>query len=110
MPSVISTLNEIRKGGLKEGLNVFKTKRQQQGVNRILELLEQAGEDPDEIIKALEVEATGKEGTIIDDKKMIIACKKNAVQILELKKEGKKLMQVNEFLKGNKIKIGQILS
>ena len=41
---------------------------------------------------------------------MIIACKKNAVQILELKKEGKKLMPVNEFLKGNKIKIGQNLS
>ena len=35
---------------------------------------------------------------------------KNALQILELKKEGKKLMSVNEFLKGNKIKIGQILS
>ena len=61
------------------------------------------------IIKALEVEATGKVGAIIDDNKMIIACKKNALQILELKKEGKKLMKVNEFLKGNKIKIGQIL-
>ena len=35
---------------------------------------------------------------------------KKAVQILELKKEGKKSMQVNEFLKGNKIKIGQVLS
>ena len=56
IPSVLSTLNQIRKGGLKEGLNVFQTKRQQQGVNRILELLEQAGEDPDEIIKALEAE------------------------------------------------------
>ena len=54
IPSVISTLNQIRKGGFKEGLNVFQTKRQQQGVNRILELLEQAGEDPDAVIKALE--------------------------------------------------------
>ena len=62
------------------------------------------------IIKALEVEATGKVGAIIDDNKMIIACKKNALQILELKKEGKKLMKVNEFLKGNKIIIGQNLS
>ena len=61
------------------------------------------------IIKALEVERTGKVGAVIDDNKMIIACKKNALQILELKKEGKKLMKVNEFLKGNKIKIGQIL-
>ena len=62
------------------------------------------------ITKAIAVEKTDKVGAIIDPNKMIIACKKNALQILELKKEGKKLMQVNEFLKGNKIKIGQILS
>ena len=62
------------------------------------------------VTKAIAVEKTDKVGTIIDPNKMIIACKKNALQILELKKEGKKLMQVNEFLKGNKIKIGQILS
>ena len=62
------------------------------------------------ITKAITVEKTDKVGAIIDTNKMIIACKKNALQILELKKEGKKLMQVNEFLKGNKIKIGQILS
>ena len=62
------------------------------------------------ITKAIVVEKTGKAGAIIDANKMIIACKKKAVQILELKKEGKKLMPINEFLKGNKIKIGQILS
>ena len=62
------------------------------------------------ITKAIEAERTDKAGVIIDANKMIIACKKNAVQILELKKEGKKLMKVNEFLKGNKIIIGQNLS
>ena len=62
------------------------------------------------IIKAMVVEKTDKAGAIIDPNKMIIACKKNALQILELKKEGKKLMQVKEFLKGNKIKVGQILN
>ena len=62
------------------------------------------------ITKAFLVEKTDKAGAIIDANKMVIACKKNALQILELKKEGKKLMSVNEFLKGNKIKIGQILS
>jgi methionyl-tRNA formyltransferase len=61
------------------------------------------------IIKAIEVEEAGKAGTILDDK-MTIACKKNAIQILELKKEGKKLMRVNEFLKGNLVKIGQTLN
>jgi len=58
------------------------------------------------IIKAIEVEKTGEAGTIIDNK-MTIACSKNAVQILELKKEGKKQMLVEEYLRGNKIKIGQ---
>ena len=62
------------------------------------------------IIKAIEIKKKDKAGKIIDTNKMIIACKKNAVQILELKKEGKKLMQVKEFLKGNKINIGQILN
>ena len=58
------------------------------------------------IIKAVEVEKTGEAGTIIDNK-MTIACSKNAVQILELKKEGKKQMLAEEYLRGNKIKIGQ---
>ena len=39
--------------------------------------------------------------------KFTIGCSKNAIQILELKKEGKKKMTTKEFLKGNKIKIGQ---
>ncbi len=62
------------------------------------------------ITKAKKVDQSGKEGTIIDDNKMIIACKKNALEVLELKKEGKKLMSAYEFLKGNKFKVGQILN
>ena len=58
------------------------------------------------IIKAIEIERTGKVGTIIDNN-MTIACSKNSLQILELKKEGKKQMLVEEYLKGNDIKIGQ---
>ena len=58
------------------------------------------------IIKAKEIKKTGEVGTIIDNE-MTIACSKNAVQILELKKGGKKQMLVEEYLRGNKIKIGQ---
>ena len=58
------------------------------------------------IVKAIEVERTGDTGTIIDNK-MTIACSKNAIRILELKKEGKKQMSIDEYLKGNQIKIGQ---
>tara|TARA_B100000575_G_scaffold293454_1_gene304914 strand:- start:319 stop:1239 length:921 start_codon:yes stop_codon:yes gene_type:complete len=61
------------------------------------------------VLKAVEVEKTEKAGTIIDNN-MTIACKKNALQILELKKEGKKLMSIREYLKGNEIKIGQVLN
>ena len=55
------------------------------------------------------MELSGKVGTIIDDK-LIVACKKNALQILELQKEGKKVVTVDDYLRGNQIKIGQILS
>ena len=58
------------------------------------------------IIKAIEVQKSGDVGTILDNK-MTIACAKNAIQILELQKEGKKPMMVNEYLKGNEINIGQ---
>ena len=58
------------------------------------------------IIKATEVEKNGNPGTILDNK-MTIACSKNAIKILELKKEGKKQMSIDEYLKGNQIKIGQ---
>ncbi len=61
------------------------------------------------IIKAIEIEKTGEAGTILDNK-MTIACSKNAIQILELKKEGKKQMLIDEYLKGNEIKIGQKLN
>ena len=58
------------------------------------------------IIKAIEIKKTGEAGTFIDSK-MTIACAKNSIRILELKKEGKKQMLADEYLKGNQIKIGQ---
>ena len=61
------------------------------------------------IIKAIEKDKTGEVGTIIDNK-MTIACSRNAVQILELKKEGKKQMLVDEYLRGNEVKVGQKLN
>tara|TARA_B100001248_G_scaffold64627_1_gene45129 strand:- start:6764 stop:7684 length:921 start_codon:yes stop_codon:yes gene_type:complete len=58
------------------------------------------------ITKAIEIVATGKPGEIIKEN-FTIACSKNAVQILELIKEGKSKVKVDEFLKGNKISIGE---
>ena len=61
------------------------------------------------IIKAKKVINKGKPGTIIDSN-FTIACFKDAIQILELKKEGKQSMKAYEFMKGNHIKIGQQLN
>ena len=61
------------------------------------------------IIKAKKVIYNGKPGTILDDK-FTIACLKDAIQILELKKEGKPSMKAEEFLRGNQIEIGQNLN
>ena len=56
-------------------------------------------------IKAVEVKAQGIPGEIID-KDFIIACSHNAVQILELKKEGKNIISAVDFLRGNKLEVG----
>ena len=61
------------------------------------------------IIKAKETNSSGEPGKIIDDR-LTIACLKNSVQILELKKEGKQKMTAEEFLRGHHIKIGQKLT
>ena len=57
------------------------------------------------INKAVEVEAKGKPGEILNEK-FTIACLENAIQILELQKEGKKSMDISEYLKGNSLEIG----
>ena len=61
------------------------------------------------IIKAKKVIGEGMPGTILNDK-FTIACTKNAIQIIELQKEGKQKIKADDFLKGNKIKIGQSLN
>jgi methionyl-tRNA formyltransferase len=57
------------------------------------------------IIKAQEVNVSGKPGSILNDN-FTIACSKNAIQVLELQKEGKKKITVQEFLRGNKLETG----
>ncbi len=60
------------------------------------------------IIEAKEVKnKKGKSGILLD-KNFTIACLNNAIQILKLKKEGKQQTTAEEFLRGTKIKIGQL--
>ncbi len=58
------------------------------------------------IIRAIEINAKGAPGDILDNN-FTIACSKNAVQVLELKKEGKNNMTAAQFLKGNRLEIGR---
>ena len=57
------------------------------------------------ITKAQEIDLQGKPGEILN-KSFTIACQENAIEVLELQREGKKKMKTSEYLKGNKLEIG----
>ena len=57
------------------------------------------------VIKAKEIKISGNAGEILDNN-LTIACSENAIQILELKKEGKNKTSAKEFLQGNELKQG----
>jgi methionyl-tRNA formyltransferase len=56
--------------------------------------------------KAEIVNKSGKIGTILNDQ-LIVSCKDQAVQILEIQKEGKSRQTIKQFLLGNKINRGE---
>ena len=56
--------------------------------------------------KAEIVNKSGKIGTILNDQ-LIVSCKDQAVQILEIQKEGKSRQMTEQFLLGNKINQGE---
>ena len=57
------------------------------------------------VTKAKIIEVNGKPGEVLDNN-FTVACLKNSLQIIELKKEGKKNMSASEFLKGYNLEIG----
>ena len=61
------------------------------------------------IIKALEVNKKGRIAEILDDK-LTVGCLINSIQIIRLQKEGKREMDVTEFLAGNNLKKGTKLN
>ena len=54
------------------------------------------------IIEAIEVKGRGSPGQIIN-KNFTVACAHNAIKILKLQKEGKKIMSIEDYLKGNQL-------
>lgn len=61
------------------------------------------------VLKAIEVEKHGEAGVILDDK-LTIGCSSNAIQILRIQKEGKRDMDIKEFLIGNNLEKGTKLN
>jgi len=57
------------------------------------------------ILKAIEVEGSDTPGVVINDE-LTIACQQNAIKVLLIQKEGKKILETKNFLAGNKIKKG----
>ncbi|MDC6465265.1 methionyl-tRNA formyltransferase [Pelagibacteraceae bacterium] len=52
---------------------------------------------------------SGKPGSVVD-KNLIIACKLNSIQILEIQRQGKNKQTAEEFLLGKKIQKGSVLN
>ena len=60
------------------------------------------------ILKVKINSANGKEGCLLDEN-LIIGCKKNSIQVLELQRQGKNKQTAKEFLLGKKISKDSIL-
>ena len=60
-------------------------------------------------IKAIEVNFNGNPGEVLNND-FTIACSQNAIQILELQKEGKQPVKAKDYLRGNKLQIGSNLN
>ena len=61
------------------------------------------------VLEAKEVNIKGKPGEIVNEE-FTIASLENSVQIIKLKKEGKKSMSASSFLMGNKLQVGKNLN
>jgi methionyl-tRNA formyltransferase len=61
------------------------------------------------VLRSKKSSANGKPGIVLDEK-LTVACRSNSIQILELQKQGKNKQTTKEFLLGNKIDNGSILS
>ena len=58
------------------------------------------------ILKAKEIFTCKDTPGKIINKNFTVSCQENAIQILEIQKEGKKKLNISDYLKGNSLKIG----
>ncbi|MDC0205565.1 methionyl-tRNA formyltransferase, partial [Pelagibacteraceae bacterium] len=61
------------------------------------------------VIKAKISKAQGKQSSILNEN-LVIGCKSNSIQILEIQRQGKNKQTAKEFLLGKKISNGSLLT
>ncbi len=61
------------------------------------------------VLRANKFSATGEPGSVLDEE-LTIGCKSDSIQILEIQRQGKNKQTTKEFLLGNKIVNGSILT
>ena len=61
------------------------------------------------IIKAEKINKSGKSGEVLTED-LVIACGFESIKIIKIQKEGKKILDINDFLSGYKIKKGEFLT
>lgn len=59
---------------------------------------------------SLKENLTGKPGEVLNEKGLVVACKKGAVEFLEVQLQGRKKMLAKDFLNGHKLKNGSFLN
>jgi methionyl-tRNA formyltransferase len=52
---------------------------------------------------------TGRPGEILTDK-LMIACKDQSIEVLEIQKEGRNKMPIKDFLIGSKVSKGKLIA
>lgn len=54
-------------------------------------------------------EKSGKAGTVISTKPLIVACGEKSVELCEIQPEGKKKMTAEAFLAGHRLSVGDVI-
>ena len=79
------------------------------GLNSNLGAWFEYGKERYKIFKAEILEKSGKPGEILEND-LVVGCKKKAIKILEIQRQGKNRQKIEDFLIGSKIKKGTNLS
>lgn len=58
------------------------------------------------VFRAITAKGMGEAGSLLDEKRFIVACKDGAVEFLEVQLEGSKMQNAQEFMRGKRLPLG----